>query len=126
MSISVEWGDDSKRYILVTYLGEWTWQAYQESYRTRFEMIHTVEHTVDVIVDVRLHPNPPGPDAARYLKIVWEMRPPNLGRTVMIGADESAFMKNLVQIFANMVSADSQRPYFVNSMDEALTLINIS
>lgn len=124
MSIRVDWGDDSKRYILVTYLDEWTWQDYQESYRTRFEMIRTVEHTVDVIVDVRAYPNPPGPDAARYLKLMWDMRPPNLGRTIMIGADTSGFMKNLVQIFANMMKAESQRPYFVDSMEQALALIS--
>jgi hypothetical protein len=123
MSISVNWGDQAKRYILVTYHGEWSWQDYQESYSTRYEMVRSVEHPVDVIVDVRLHPDPPGPDAARYLKWVWEARPANIGRTIMIGADTSGFMKNLVQIFVRL-KGGGDKVIFVNSMEEALALIN--
>lgn len=123
MSISVSWGDDTKRYILVVYEGEWTWDDYKNSYLTRYEMIRSVDHRVDVVIDVRKHPAPPDPFAAQYIKWAWDTRPPNLGRMIHIGANANTFMSNLIRIFGNQVDGTSSL-MFVDTLEEALEVIN--
>jgi hypothetical protein len=51
MPATIEWDDDAKTRTLFTFDGKWTWEEYYQARAKGIEMVNSVPHTVNLIVD---------------------------------------------------------------------------
>src|SRR5689334_23196936 len=100
--ITVQWANDEKTILLVTYQDEkWTWDDVAESLRLEYAMIESVTGIVDVIVDLRGHRAlPNGGSPFKVIQFAGEARPPRHGCVVVVGlrgaiAKLAEFLKRL-------------------------------
>ncbi|MEL7236056.1 MAG: hypothetical protein AAGK74_16240, partial [Chloroflexota bacterium] len=77
MGIRVVWDDDEKTVVRHIYEGTWTWRDFREAVHKAWAMMHTVDHTVDAILDLRNGDVIPKGSALYQAKYVVRHRPAN-------------------------------------------------
>lgn len=121
MTITVEWGDESRSVVCNHYEGNWTWEEYYEAARQTNELIKMVPHMVDVIVNMKPGIMPKGGAGIGHAKAVLRAAPPNRRFVVivinpLIGALSNIF-KKLDADFDNIL-------FGVNSLEDAYRLLD--
>jgi hypothetical protein len=99
MSVSVEWANPEKTVIYFRVTQPWTWEDYYTATDESWEMIHTVDHIVDFIVDLtntKLVPS----NAMSHLKRRATRYHPHKGMAVMVGV--SSFMQVIINMMAHV------------------------
>jgi hypothetical protein len=116
MPIDVEWDNAEKTIVRQTYGREVTYNDYYDGVKKRFELISSVEHPVDLIIDLRgANPNLKGlVSAGRYAS---RHVPPNQRFVLLVGAN--LFIRSLVNTFIKILPKVSDKIYFVATLEEA-------
>ncbi len=51
MAVHISWGNEAKTYTVFEFVGKWTWDEYYQARSEGIEMVKSVPHTVNLIVD---------------------------------------------------------------------------
>jgi hypothetical protein len=118
MGITAVWDNDEKTIIRYIYDGSWTWDDFYTAFGQAYKMIDTVNHRVDIIVDVRMSSLLPQNALSRGRQLSTSTHT-NQGRTIVVGAN--ALMRSVSNIFNKVYTkaADDLKISFVRTMEEA-------
>lgn len=123
MAIQVQWDDEHQQIIRVEVEGRWSWDELQSTLEHTIEMMDTVPHKVDFIIDVsRSHLIPSGATQAAQSVATPETHP-NEGIKVVVGAN--ALMRIGYEAYRriNWSLGKNQEFHFAKTQQEARTLI---
>ncbi|MEO8609250.1 MAG: hypothetical protein ABI690_15270 [Chloroflexota bacterium] len=128
MPVTVEWDDEQKNAVVITYLSPWTWKEFDPAVNRMLELFDSVQHKVDVIFDIRKGGFPP-PEAMKRFKGVAEISHPNGGQLVFVAPGMLAqFVKGLVQIldraFWGFGTFENPKFVFTKSLEEARAFLD--
>ena len=87
MSIDVQWHDETRRAVTLTFHAGWTWQGLYAAITAADALIASVTHRVDLLIDLRQAGRLPGDfmQAAGEVFASGEARA-NEGRRIVVGA----------------------------------------
>jgi hypothetical protein len=51
MAIQISWGNEAKTFTLFEFIGKWTWEEYHATRKQGIEMVNSVSHVVNIVVD---------------------------------------------------------------------------
>lgn len=121
VGISVQWYDDEKTIIVVTFDAEWTWKDVHDVNTNATVLYESVDYIVDILADVRnSHLVTTGilSYAQNLLTMPWH---PHAGNVVVVGASRS--VRTLFEAAALVARKSLERITFAQSMDEARDII---
>lgn len=52
MAVQINWGNEQKTFTVFEFIGSWTWEEYYAARDAGVKMVNTVDHTVNIIVDI--------------------------------------------------------------------------
>lgn len=118
MGIQIDWADEAKTAILEEFEGAWTWEEFYTVNQQIFDMIHSVNHTVHIIADLRRSGSlPPGKAITHAGKVLGKM-PDNWGLQIVI--NNALLIDILVSVFTKTFQTDlGKRLVPVKTIDEA-------
>jgi hypothetical protein len=122
--ITVEWANESKTLILVTYHTDtWGWDELLESFNQQKQLIDSVAHPkVDILVDVRSsHLLPKGVSLLSGVRRLTSERHPRQGHTVIIGAH--GLIAVILKAVEKLLGEYRQEMHVVDTVNEAHLLI---
>lgn len=120
MGFTYDWDDDAQTILRYTAEPEWNWNDYHKTVRAASFSLYNLDHTVDVVIDLRQTRRLPA-GAVAHVRTFGKRLHPNLsGRVVVIGLDE-AIIGQIAQ--DGVLQVGEQAVYFVNTEDEADTII---
>ena len=119
MGFSITWDNAEQTILRVTYDGHWDLEDFRSSNSQAYEMIKSVAHPVNVILDMRLSSGMPN-GFGSAIRDVNRGMPLNTGQIILV-------QKNLlVEIMVNAMSRlvrGQRRPFtMVHTLDEARRL----
>jgi hypothetical protein len=121
MTINVSWDSDQKTIIRWDFKGVWKWDDFNRAREKSFELMDTVDHIVDFMIDTRECSLVPHDLASRIKEIAYKYpRHRNGGIKVVLGTD------SYLQLFWNIFSAilpRNYRAYFASTPEEARDFI---
>lgn len=102
MNMSLSWDNEDKTVVYWLFEDAWTWQDFEEAQSRLHDMLHTVDHMVDVIADMRAAPSLP-PDTFRHFKHAELIAQPNRRRVILVGGSllVRAMATTFNQVFRN-------------------------
>ncbi|MFN8374862.1 MAG: hypothetical protein U0694_18525 [Anaerolineae bacterium] len=123
MPVNVKWYDEQQRVIWYAYEGRWTWDEFYQTFEQGNQMIESVEHNVDTIIDLRRSSLLPSNVMSRGNFMGSKLHPRH-GKTVVVGAN--SFVQLLYDMFRKLYggTADKMHLTFVQTLDEALLAVN--
>jgi len=120
--VTIDWLDSQKRIVLITYHRDgWSWDDFYRALKQQYELVESVPHSVDVIVDVRnSHWMPRG---GSLLSGIRKAENPHArqGRTVIVGA--TGMVAAIAQTATKLISS-KRKFYFASTMDDAKTILD--
>ena len=120
MPIHITWENEERTIIRHAYEGKWTIQEYYELIRKNYEHIDSVNHTVDIINDLRNTSQLPG-DMIPAIRYAIQNRHPNEGINVMVGA--SALIQMLVEAVNKTTRMTVTQANYVENLEDAYPII---
>ncbi len=123
MPVNVKWYDERQAVLWYSYEGRWTWDEFYQAFEHGNEMIESVEHKVDTIIDLRRSSLLPSNVMSRGNFMSAKLHPRH-GTTVVVGAN--SFVQLLYDMFRKLYgkTADKMHLRFVQTLDEAFTILN--
>jgi hypothetical protein len=122
MPIQVEWLDDDKKILIERYIGSWTIEDFKSRTGVVNTMLDSVQHPVDMVLDVARSGFPPLGIVAEAEKIIaQDRRHPNMQRVIY--AAPSAFMRMLLAAGRRTRGFEPDFLYEFPTMEEALGFI---
>ncbi len=123
MPISVEWDNEDKTAIRITYLDRWTWEENQQARQQTLDMIATVNHIVHTIHDMRQSHGLPTDIITQARKRI-QKKHPQVGLIIVIG--NKSFVHVLYDVFATIYDklVHKRKFYLVHSLEQAYQLID--
>ncbi len=126
MSIPISWRDASHTVLVQNFNGQWTLDDYYETVEETYSLIDTVNHPVDVIVDITQNPGSTSRLIAAAGEVADEETParvhPNQRMLVVVGGGQ--FMRTIVQMGMKYAPWIARTLAAADSYDEARQLIN--
>ena len=126
MTIPVSWHDPSHTVLVQNFNGQWTLDDYFETVEATYTLIDTVNHPVDVIVDISQDPGSTTRLIAAAGEVADSSGParvhPNQRMLVVVGG--GPFMRTLVQMGMKYAPWLARTLVAADTHDEARTLIN--
>ena len=120
MSITVEWDNPERTIIFCAYRDTWTWEEFFDAAQRSSDLQDTVQHTVDMILDMRSSASRMSGVTGKFSEIA-RISHPNTGiRVLVTNAD---VMKLLFQVFATVYRPAARKYQVVDSLDKAYALI---
>lgn len=121
MTIRVEWDDPNQTALRYTYEGSWNWDEFQQARRQARLMLDTVDHKVDVIIDVVQTGILPNNILSRASSIPRD-RHPNEGTVIIVGANPLIrFLYDVARrIYAEVIDYRGYR--IVSNLEEARSI----
>lgn len=120
MSITVNWFDPEHTIIHYDFEGQWSWGELNEVVNQVNEMVRSVGHRVDVIIDVTNGQSTPS-GAFSQIQGITAKAPDNWGMGVFVGA--SGLVRVLVTTFLKIYPRFNQRYALTDTVAEALDII---
>ena len=120
MTATVAWANEEKTLVIQRIDGDWTMADYFEVVHKSAELLKTVDHQVDIIVDLSTTNYVPQnviSGATRTESVV----PPNQRMVVFVGA--KMIHKLLLSLGKRLAPRAAHNQHFVTSMEEAHALI---
>ena len=121
MGITVQWDNDDKTIVLVTFGAVWSWDDLRAVDEYALPLYDSVDHVVDVIADLRnSHLVMTG--ILSYMRELLTMQwHPHTGNVVVVGASVS--VRTLMEAAALVTRRPLTRISFALSMDEARLIL---
>jgi len=123
MAIITRWDNKKKTVVLLEFESEWSWTELEDAVQKADSLIGSVEHFVDLIIDLEGTSIPKDiVNAAKTLLSSGEARP-NEGSRVVVGANGA--MKTIYQAIQKTVStaAEGREILFAPSITDARAII---
>lgn len=120
MPVEAYWVDDEQTLIQYDFEGVWTWEEFYPVYGQVVEMMKTVPHKVDNILDLRASRGVP-PNALSHLKNLTDKQLPNTG--VCIFVTDNSVLTLLYRTGAKFHPAINQTFALVKSLEEARDIV---
>jgi hypothetical protein len=120
MSIIVQWDNDEKTIVRQEYQGVWTWDDYFTALHESDELVASVEHCVDVIVNMRPGILPKNGAAMSNARSAMRSGPPNRGLVVIV---TNPFIRALLNVFLKIDRQFAPMVAGVDSIEQARALI---
>lgn len=123
MAIQTQWDDDQKQIIRVEVEGRWSWDELETALERTIEMMDSVSHKVDFIIDVSRSSLIPGGATKAAQKVATPETHRNEGVKVVVGAN--ALMRIAYEAYRriNRSLGKEQEFLFAKSRDDARALI---
>jgi hypothetical protein len=124
MSFTVDWDDEQKHAVIITYGNAYTWDEYEQALDQTIALIKSVPHQVDLIIDMREGArNPPAGSMFPHIRKAAERlrQEPNFGKSVMVGANP--FLQTMSRVFAKLPLHRPDASVMVASMQEARRIV---
>lgn len=123
MKIKIHWGNDQQSLLYYTFEVGWDWKDMYDAFAQARELMETVDHPVNIIMDlshVSLIPK------GALAKIRWAFESPkqkNVGLTVVV--TPSSFIKSMIDLGTKIwgKTAKQWSVAFVTTLEEAHILI---
>lgn len=123
MAIVTRWDNKKKSIILLEFESEWTWDELEEAVQKADKLIGSVEHYVDLIIDLE-GASIPGDilNGAKNLLASGEARP-NEGARVVVGANSA--LQSFYQILQKTLhsNVNGREVLFAASLSDARAII---
>lgn len=84
MSVSINWANEEKSGLILTFMSPWTWDEYEILSDTIRRSFESVDYAVDLIVDLRDVGDIPA-DVVSYLRDAYASDTPNLRQYIYVG-----------------------------------------
>jgi hypothetical protein len=120
MGIRAVWDNDEKTIVRHVYEGRWMLEDYYNLIGEHRIMLNDVDHTVDIINDLRAAGPVPG-GLATAIRYAARSAPANEGINVIVGANE--YVKALIDLVNKTTGADVTQVNHVATLEEAYALI---
>src|SRR5262249_16383022 len=122
MNIKVVWDNESKTTIRYIFTRGWTWVEFRDAASEAITMLDTVQHKVNVIMDVRDAGLIPQGAFNNAQKIFGNKRHPNINLTVLVG---DSFLHRLTEIVTKLYRPKAQQwdLAVVKTLEEAHKLL---
>jgi len=120
MGFKVEWDNSRKTVIRVDVQGYWTWEEYAAGIEETYDLMVTVEHTVDVIIHGIGGLQVPSGNMLAHVKESASLKPDNMGILLLVGANP--FIRAIGNIFAR-ISKRSTLLLYANSLEEGRLIL---
>lgn len=95
MSVQIVWDNNEKTIIRFIFEGKWTWEEFYPTHYKAIDMVKSVTHRVNVIVDMRKGVSTPA-NVLMHIKNISDKQPPNVGLSVIV--TDSSFIHSLHRI----------------------------
>lgn len=120
MGIQVHWFDEKHRIICFEFSGTWTWDELQTLMEDSSLMAASVNHKVDVLVDLTQNQSLPLGDLM-YLRTMSRTAPVNWQRTILVSTNP--FVVKLLSALMKLSPGLGERYRIVKTRDEGLEVI---
>jgi hypothetical protein len=120
LNVEVTWDNEEKTIIRYKFPKKWTWQDYNDAWNAAVDMMNTVPHQVDFLVDLSESDLLPGGALANTRLSKWESAT-NAGITVII--TRTILVEMLVDTFRRVYSRLGKNFYGAKTLDEGRKLI---
>jgi hypothetical protein len=123
MSIQIDWVNDSKTCILLTYGKGWDWDDFFAASPKVAGMLDSIDHTADTLHDVRNTAIPRNviSQFPKFTRGSVSLKHPNAGVLVFVGVHP--YLKILTQMFQKLYADLGRRVFLVNTMEDARQLL---
>jgi hypothetical protein len=124
MSIIVDWYNDNHTEIVHTYIGDWTWDELFAALDQIMQLMDSVNHTVNVIINMRQSQRMPtmfAPSSLRKIAYAAPTHHRNSGLFVILGAN--AFIKGMFSIFSKLYPHVAERYQFIEDEEQLESLL---
>jgi hypothetical protein len=123
MGIKAQWNDAEKTIVCYIYEGQWTWEELYAAMREGHNMIDSVKHEVDVIIDMRNSSVLPT-NVFTHSRQATLSQHPRLRTTVVVGAHRlvTAMFDAFTKIYGKLANQVSNTK-FVATIEEAHTYL---
>lgn len=127
MQNSVRWTTEEKNSLLYTMRGPWNWDAVYEMLIVADELMNTVNHPVDVILDIQEVGNMLGPGfLVHSRRIFTSVRPNCSGRLILMQPDSMLRSVHTLLDRAFSTIFSQMQVQYAETIDHALLLLNLA
>lgn len=120
MAFEIAWLDEKKMAIIYSFGAEWNWSEFVEKDKIADEMMSSVNHKVDIIVDFTLTTHFPANALSKFRQLIRDSHP-NRGRIILVGT--LMLFKTMAGDFLRLIPPMSKDILVVNTLDEARRMI---
>jgi hypothetical protein len=121
MSIELLWDNEEKTILRHVYVGRWTWEELREKDADLKLMLASVEHPVDMIIDMRESFFLPNGPTIGNLRNAERSLPPNARSVILVGGN---LLTLLISRVMRLIPASGKRRFQIAaSLEEAHELI---
>lgn len=123
MNIDVQWDNDAKTIIRYVYRNGWNWNDYFSAINGAAELLDTVKHPVDIVMDFRNANMLPQGAISQMQRAFSHTRHPNIRLTVLVGAN--SFIRTIESIGRKLVPSAARQwdITFAATLEEAHDII---
>lgn len=109
MPVIYTWDNSDKTTLCYRLEGRWTWEELYQALGESRKVWNTVNHVVDVIVDLSASPGfPPGNILGHFRNVSAFYRDAKAGNTVVVGAND--FFRMTLEVFYKVYIRPRQQP----------------
>jgi hypothetical protein len=124
MKINVSWDNDAKTILHYKFAAGWSWNDLREIFNEGYQMLSTVDHPVDVIMDfTEAAMFAPSGAIGQARHVANNPRHENIRLTILVGSSFVSSIFNMMSRIAGNLSGKWD-VVFVNTLDEAYQKIN--
>jgi hypothetical protein len=123
VSIEVKWDDQLKTRVFVSYCPPWTWEEYDAAMNKAYQLVMSVEPTVDLLIYNPTESRLPQGNALGHIQRTVRVMPPNVGIIMIIETNRA--LKVIESILSRADRAYGSRLVFVNSLEEARDILEV-
>lgn len=120
MTVTVRWLDEQQTIVLYELSEDWTWSELYPAFEQALDMEHSVQHRVDVILEL-----PPllgiPPNAVSNIINIAQKQPANLRLSVFL--TRRGYIKALLNVAAHLSPTVHDFYRFAETVDDAVALI---
>lgn len=121
MKLLVEWDNEEKVIIRMTFAGKWTWHDFYQANLEAVAMMKTVEHPVHFLVDFRQSQGIPGDSPFIHARNAITAIPDNWD--IMVVVTNNPLLEHLVKVFRITFYRLGAKTFTVTSLDDGYELI---
>ena len=120
MPAVVRWDEKHPNVVITIYSGNWTWEEFYTASKEAQQLAATVQHRVDIIVDMQQGSFPKQGPAIGAAQNVFRSWPENAGNLIIVAG---SCIQTIVNIFRKVDRKHGQIVFAVKSMSEAYAMI---
>lgn len=125
MSVSLKWDNHNKTVLRLFFWDEWSASQYSELFEEALEMIASVSHDVDLLIDFRTGEFLPKFDTIPIFRRMMDSLPENAGILVYVSESQAqrAIFSVHLKFYETLRKHQPRRLFFVDDVPQAYELI---